>query len=180
MAAEIFHRFAHRLMGLVRSRLDSLLRPKVDPEDLLQSVFRSFFVGAREGQLDLRDWDSLWGLLTVITLRKCGRRIDYFRAARRDVRREIATPPAEEADRPGWEVVCREPSPDEAAVLAETLEHLLRKLDDRGRQIVRLRLQGFTTPEISAQVGCTERTVQRALEQVKHWLQRRHLGNEES
>jgi hypothetical protein len=45
MAAEIFHRFAHRLLALVRSRLDSLLRPKVDPEDLLQSVFHSFLRG---------------------------------------------------------------------------------------------------------------------------------------
>jgi hypothetical protein len=65
-------------------------------------------------------------------------------------------------------------------VLAETLEHLLRKLDDCGRQIVSLRLQGFTTPEISAQVGRTERTVQRVLDQVKQWLQRRHLRDEES
>src|SRR6185295_15765908 len=42
-AAEVFHRFTGRLIGLARRRLDHLVRPKVDAEDILQSVYRSFF-----------------------------------------------------------------------------------------------------------------------------------------
>src|SRR5580692_11428902 len=78
-AADVFRRFADRLIGLARSRLDERLRQKVDPEDVMQSVFKSFFRVQADGKLDLANWDSLWALLTVITLRKCGHRIEYFR-----------------------------------------------------------------------------------------------------
>src|SRR5690242_9456367 len=40
-AAALFQRFATRLIALARGRLDGLVRRKVDPEDVVQSVFRS-------------------------------------------------------------------------------------------------------------------------------------------
>jgi RNA polymerase sigma-70 factor, ECF subfamily len=170
-AAEVFNRFAHRLIGLARSRLDPLVRRKADPEDVLQSVFRSFFLRQAAGQLDLSGWDSLWGLLTVLTVRKCGRRVEHFRAARRDVRRETA-PAAQDDSAPTWEGVASDPTPEEAAALAETVEQLLRGLDDRDQQIVVLCLQGYSSPEIGDQVSCTERTVQRVLTRVRKRLER--------
>ena len=36
-AAEVFGRFAHRLVGLARQRLPDSLRGKEDPEDAVQS-----------------------------------------------------------------------------------------------------------------------------------------------
>src|ERR1700722_4305434 len=42
-AGALFHRFAQRLIALARQRLEPRLRSKVDPEDILQSVFKSFF-----------------------------------------------------------------------------------------------------------------------------------------
>jgi DNA-directed RNA polymerase specialized sigma24 family protein len=42
-ARENFDRFARRLIGLARTRLDRRIRQKIDPEDVVQSVFRSFF-----------------------------------------------------------------------------------------------------------------------------------------
>ena len=36
----------------------------------MQSVFKSFFVRQGQGQFELDNWDSLWGLLVRITLRK--------------------------------------------------------------------------------------------------------------
>jgi RNA polymerase sigma-70 factor (ECF subfamily) len=166
-AAQVFHRFARRLIALARSRLDKLVRPKVDPEDVVQSVFRSFFARHAEDPFDLNDWDSLWAVLTVVTVRKCGHRLDHLRAACRDVQREV---PAAA----GWEVLAREPTPSQAALLTETLEQLMRALDDRDRQILTLSLQGLPPAAISAQVGYTERTVQRVLQRVRKWLERRH------
>ena len=84
-AAEVFRRFTHRLIGLARSRLDHLIRRKVDPEDILQSVYRTFFRRYARGAFDLESWDGLWGMLTVITVRKCDYRRKFFRAACRDV-----------------------------------------------------------------------------------------------
>src|SRR5438045_1051278 len=37
---EVFERYARRLVGLAASRLPGALRGKLDPEDIVQSVFR--------------------------------------------------------------------------------------------------------------------------------------------
>src|SRR5438067_192126 len=87
-ATILFQRFARRLIGLARHQLDQRLRGKLDAEDVVQSVFKSFFPRFADGCFELDGWEDLWALLTVITLRKCGRRVEYFRARRRDVRRE--------------------------------------------------------------------------------------------
>ena len=165
---------AHCLKG--HRPLDRHVRRKVDPEDVLQSVFRSFFVRYAANQMQLPNWDSLWGMLVVITLRKCGRRAEYFHAARRDVQREVSSAPAADHSGADWDVSADEPSPSEAAMLTETVERLLDSLEGRQRQILALSLQGCSVPEISAQLGCTERTVYRVLGRVKGWLQ--EMGQE--
>ena len=88
-AAEIFNRFVRRLIFLARSRLNAQVRQKEDPEDVVQSVFRSFFTRQVEGQFEIGNWESLWAMLAVITLRKCGNRIEYFQAAKRNVQRNV-------------------------------------------------------------------------------------------
>ena len=125
-AALIFDQYANRLIGLARRRLDGLLRQKVDPEDVVQSVFRSFFQRQADGRMQVGNWDSLWGMLVVITLRKCGRAVEYFRAARRNVQREATPRPDREDLGPGWEAMADDPTPSEAAMLAETVENLMR------------------------------------------------------
>jgi RNA polymerase sigma-70 factor (ECF subfamily) len=175
-AALIFQRFAHRLVALARSRLSPLLRAKIDPEDVLQTALRSFFRGQAEGRLEVESWDSLWSLLTVITLRKCGRRVEHFRAACRDVRREADVGRAEEDSAASWEAVARDPTPAEAMVLAETVGELVRGLSDRDRRIVELSLQGEGIPEVAAEIGCSERTVERVLQRLRERLERMRDG----
>src|SRR5262245_56639439 len=168
-AAQVFDRFAGHLVALARKHLDAQVLQKVDPEDVLQSVFRSFFGRYPSGQLrGFASWDNLWAMLVVITLRKCGRQMDYFHAACRDVRREVAGPP----DPDGSALAgAGEPTPSEAAMLTETVERLMGCLDGQHRDILALRLQGHPPPEISSLLGCTERTVYRVLERVKLWLE---------
>jgi RNA polymerase sigma-70 factor (ECF subfamily) len=174
-AAEVFRRFTHRLIGLARSRMDHLLRSKVDPEDILQSVYRTFFSRHARDGFRLDSWDSLWGMLTVITLRKCDYRRKFFRAARRDVGREFAPSPRGALGRDA-QALARDPTPSEAARLAETVELLMRELNDREREILALALQGYAAPEISARVGRTERTVQRLLKRVRERLEQLQSG----
>jgi RNA polymerase sigma-70 factor (ECF subfamily) len=176
-ATEVFNRFARRLIGLAHARLDQQVKRKDDPEDVVQSVYKSFFIRFAEGQFDLKSWDSLWSLLTVLTVRKCGQRIDYFHAARRDVRGEVPLSPSpaglsDHATRTPWEAIAREPTPAEAAILTELVEQVQRGLEPRHRAIVSLALQGHGPAEVSAQLGCSERTVRRVLERVREWLLR--------
>jgi len=170
-AARVFDRFARRLIELARARLDARLRRKVDPEDVLQSAFKSFFLRQADRPYDLTGWDGLWGLLACITARKCGRQMEHFRAARRDVGREADPQPASGDSGPGWEAPDTDPSPSEAAALAETVEELHRGLTERDRHILALSLQGYGVPEVSAEVGCTERTVYRVLGHIRERLE---------
>lgn len=173
-AREVFVRFAGRLVGLARRHLDGRLAVKVDPEDVVQSAYRSFFVRHRDGGPEVGGWDGLWGVLTVITLRKCADRAAYYRAEKRDVAREVA-PAATEGSTfsPTGNALDREPRPDEAAALAETVEALFRAVDDPDeRQILELSLQGFTAAEISEKLGRAERSVRRLRERVRKRLER--------
>jgi RNA polymerase sigma-70 factor (ECF subfamily) len=175
-ATRLFRRFAHRLIGLARQHLDTRIRAKEDPEDVVQSVYKSFFVRLEKDQFEIASWDDLWSLLTVITLRKCSDRRDYFRAQRRDAACEV---PADAGDSSSanWGIaIDREPTPDEAAVLSETVEQVLRGLDSDDRAVIEMSLQGYSTQEISRQLGRTERTVQRLRQRVKQRLER--LGQE--
>jgi RNA polymerase sigma-70 factor, ECF subfamily len=173
-ANKVFHRFAKQLIGLAHKQLDPALRRKVDAEDVTQSVFRSFFAHQAAGELvDLGSWDSLWGMLVVMTLRKCGRQKTFFQADCRDVLREIPFTPLTKESSAGWDPCDREPTPVEAAVLKETVEDLLKQFAGRPQRILALFLQGLAAPEISSRVGCTERTVFRTYERVKEWLQHR-------
>lgn len=167
-AARIFHTFSRRLIALARTRLRGVIRHKEDPEDVSDSVLKSFFRRDAEEPYELHDWDSLWALLTVITLRKCGYRTRYFRAACRDVGREAQ---ADEESHASWEGIAREPSPHEAAELTDTVELLMRDLDERQRKILSLSLAGSTIVEIAAEVKRSERTVYRTLERIKDRLE---------
>jgi RNA polymerase sigma-70 factor (ECF subfamily) len=171
-AREVFQRFAGRLIALAHERLDRLVRPKVDPEDVVQSAFKSFFLRYAAGQFDLGDWDGLWGLLVCITLRKCGREVKRFHGPHHDVRREAPAAAGGEANTV-WDALAREPTPAEAAMLAETVEQFVRDLGARDRRVFELRLQGCTVPEISAEVGRTEYTVEGVLRKIRKRL--RHL-----
>ncbi len=170
-ATKLFERYVERLVGLARGRLQAGLRAKVDAEDVVQSVFKSFFRAQGKGQFAFDDWSGLWGLLVTMTVRKCGRRAAEFYAARRDVRREGHRRNADE-DQGDFEVADPEPTGAEAALLTELVEQLMSELDARDQQVLTLRLQGYTVPEISQQIGRTERTVQRILERIKDRLQR--------
>lgn len=166
-ARQVFDRFAARLIGLARTRLHPLLRAKVDAEEVMQSVLKSFFHRHADGQFALRDWDNLWGLLVVITLRKCGRLRRQFQGAHRDIRREANADAASD-----WQLADSEPTPDEAVLLTETVERLLNGFDERDRGIVELALQGCEVAEISDQVRRSQRTVQRVLQRVRQRLER--------
>jgi RNA polymerase sigma-70 factor, ECF subfamily len=173
-ATEVFNRFTNRLIGLARRRLDKLIRQKVDPEDILQSVYRSFFRRHAQGRFDVASWDNLWGMLTVITVRKCDYRRKFFRAACRDVEREVVSPPAADPLTPEFEALARDPTPSEAARLAETVELLMKELTDREQHMLALSLQGYDVAEISIRVARTERTVQRVLKRVRERLEQIH------
>lgn len=172
-ADAVFNRYAQRLLMIASDRLGSRLKAKVSPEDVVQSAFKSFF--RRRGKFQFQDdaADGLWGLLVVITIRKCTKWADVFGAAKRAAGREVPLDGSFTESCPDWELAGREPGPVEAAQLAELVEAMMSQLDARQQQILALRMQGYELDEIAAEVHSSRRTVSRVISEAKDWLRER-------
>jgi RNA polymerase sigma-70 factor (ECF subfamily) len=156
---------------LARTQIDSGIRRKVDPEDVVQSAFRSFFRRHEAEGFVLQSWDSLWGLLSLITVRKCAKKAEHFLAQRRGGGREVSLV-AEGDSHFGAVAIDREPTPEDAAMLLETVEEALRDFAPEDREVIELSLQGYDTLEISEKLSRAERSVRRLRERVKKRLWR--------
>lgn len=167
---ELVDRYTVRLLQVARQQLPKRLRGRLDPEDILQSVFRSFFGRLRKGEFSFEDSHDLWRLLTVMTYHKVQNTIKHHQRGRRDVRRERAGDDTPQCTARAE----RAPGPEDVFILYECLEHLLRDLPADYRTIVTLRLQGDAIAEIAKKVSLSQRTVLRVLGNV-HAAARKQL-----
>src|SRR3954447_16694670 len=110
-STELYLRYADRLRKLAASQSSPDLARRVDPEDIVQSVFRTFFRRANLGQYSVPDGEEIWKLLLVIGLNKVRATGAFHRAAKRDVRK---TSGGESFDR----AVEATPGGDDGAALA--------------------------------------------------------------
>src|SRR5689334_207958 len=69
-ATGLYLRYAQRLLALTRSKSSPALARRVEAEEIVQSVFGSFFRGAQQGYYDVPAGEELWKLFLVITLNK--------------------------------------------------------------------------------------------------------------
>jgi RNA polymerase sigma-70 factor (ECF subfamily) len=160
-ATQLYLRYARRLRALVRARCGAHLWSRLDAEDIVQSVFRSFFRVANTGVYEVPDGKDLWRLLLTIALNKIRTQGVFHRAAKRDVRLTTNLgddDPSEAA--PAW----KDESADTFFQLA--LEEALAGLPPQQRPLVELRLQGHEVADIARQVGRSKRTVERGLQQA--------------
>jgi RNA polymerase sigma-70 factor (ECF subfamily) len=176
-ADELFRRYVGRLTALAQKRLSSRLARRVDPDDIVQSAYRSFFRGAGDGAFSLQESGDLWRLLVVITLNKLRRQVERHSAGKRAMNTEqsFAGDASMFALRP--EAIASEPSPEEALALVEEVEQLMEGLTPIQRQMLELRLQGYTVDEIAQQVNRSERGVRRLLDKIKERLNQLHADS---
>jgi len=161
-ADALFARYVERLTQMARWHLSDLMQRRIDPEDAVQSAYRSFFIRARQGQFSLERSGDLWRLLVGITLNKLHRQIAHHRARKRSV--ALDRPLAQTAFR---SIASADPSPLEAMMAADELQSLMAVLTPLQRQVLELRLQDCRWDQIATATGCSERTVRRALEQIR-------------
>ena len=172
--AEFWQTYGDRLNRLADRHLSPRLQRRVESDDVIQSVCRTFFRRAREGQFELPDAEALWRLLCVITLNKCRLLARFHGRARRGLDREQPWNGSAGADNSSpCEPAADDPAPDEAAELADELARLVSGLDAEEQQLVELKLQEHTNEEIAAQLHCSERTVRRVLQRVQSHLRQK-------
>lgn len=172
----LFRRYAEKLIAVAHRQLSARLAQRVAPEDVVQSVYCSFFIGARDGQYVLQRSGDLWRLLVGIMLHKLQQRRRHL-AGKRSIRQEL------DLDGEGMvELMVNEPSPEQGLALADELEQALGRLEPLARRIFELRLQGHSLEEIASAADCCQRTVRRTLKRVVEQLQewyREGLGSED-
>lgn len=153
-ATLLYFRYADHLLSLTTARLGRDLTPRLDPEDIVQSVFRTFFRRAALGQFEVPQGGDLWKLFLVLALNKIRNAGAHHRAARRDVRRT-----ADAADEPATPA-----RPDDSlTVLRLVVEDVLDGLPPTARPIVELRVEGHEVAEIAGRTGRSVRSVERVL-----------------
>lgn len=135
------------------------LATRIDPEDVVMSAYRSFFVRAGEGKFQIENSGDLWRLLVEMTCHKLYRQSARHRAQKRSMNAEEANA----TDR----VAEQQPSPDMAALVADELEYVMQQMNDVGRKVLELRLQDYTRVEIAEQLDISERTVRRYMAKAK-------------
>jgi RNA polymerase sigma-70 factor (ECF subfamily) len=164
-ATALYLRYADRLHELARRQASPDLGTRFDPEDIVQSVFRTFFRRAAQGYYDVPEGEELWKLFLVITLNKIRATGAYHRAAKRDVRATVTGAAFDQA-------VATRSSHDEASLTALRLviEELLASLPESQRPIIELRIEGYEVAEIARRMKRAKRSVERILQSFRQRL----------
>ena len=164
-ATDLYVRYAKRLEALAKAQSSRSLAARFDPEDVVQSVFRTFFRRARRGEYDIPPGDELWGLFLVIALNKIRKLGTYHRAAKRDVR--LTAGPAQ-LQQPA----AGEQATDEMAyhMLRMVVDDLLQDLPEIQRKMIERRIEGHDIASIASLTERSKRTVERTLQNFRSKL----------
>jgi DNA-directed RNA polymerase specialized sigma24 family protein len=147
-----------RLVQLARERLRVLPGMANYDEDLALRSFYSVYRGLRnpERPLQLTGRDDLWRLLAARTIYRA---IDLMRCYR---------PGEVPGDHHLDQLLTREPTPEEAAELADECRRLLELLEEPDlRQIALWKVEGYTNEEIAARLDCVPRTIERRVRRIR-------------
>ena len=162
---EVFDRYCERLMLLARRRIGARMAGRMDPEDVIQSAFRTFFVHVQNDEFQFEKSGDLFKLLVRITVHKALRQIAYHRAGKRNP--ALETGHSDSAFEQLLQVAGREQTAEAELMLIEQFDGFLTKLEPLERQVLELRLAGHTTAEIAVAIGTYERKVRRILERIR-------------
>jgi RNA polymerase sigma-70 factor (ECF subfamily) len=162
----LYLRYAERLLSIAAAQASPALAQRVDPEDIVQSVFRTFFRRVQLGQYSVPEGEELWKLLLVIALNKVRASGSFHRAAKRDVKRTAVGGVYDLA-------VESKSGRDEAAlnVLRMVVEDMLQDLPEAHRKIIEMRIEGHEVNEIATVVQRSKRSVERELQEFRKRLQ---------
>jgi DNA-directed RNA polymerase specialized sigma24 family protein len=65
------------------------------------------------------------------------------------------------------QVLDRDPTPEEVVAFLDQLDHFLSQLRPEERQILEMRLQGYSNGEITKKLGIYDRKIRRLIERVR-------------
>jgi RNA polymerase sigma factor (sigma-70 family) len=166
-AAELlFTRYAARLTHVAEQHLSRRVAAREGGEDVVQSVFRTFFRRSAEKQFQLDTSAQLWRLLVKITVLKVRTRSRYHAARKRNAAAEVR--PEDDSWVAG--ALDRDPDPAAATELVDLMEALVRDMPPLYCRVLELRLQGTVPADVARELNISRNTVYRALDLFKQRL----------
>ena len=162
-AEAIFHRYVNQLVRVAEQHLSRKLAGRLGSEDVVQSVFRTFFRRAEAGQFRIDSSGQLWRLLVRITVLKARAKARHHTAGKRAA-------DAEAGDELLAVATGRDPNPAEAAELVDMMDTLLRGLPEEYARVLELRLSGDSVAEVAAKLGMSRQGVYRMLNYLQDKL----------
>lgn len=186
-ANQIWSHYFDRLVRAVRSRLLGQNRAVTDEEDVVLSVFDSFYVAAEKGNFpDLADRDDLWRLLLRMSARKVvdKRRRDNRQKRGGDVRvwsiDYAGNSDDGNPDDGAIEIIGDEPSPDMVVMMQETVERFFSHLGvGQLRDLAGAKLEGYSNADLAERFECSERTIERRLHLIREKCQQEMNAHDE-
>lgn len=159
---DFLQRYESRLRMAARVLLGPALRTHLDSLDLVQSVNCVMLPGLRDGKFDVSSPERLLGLALTILRRKVANKWRHLQ------RQKPADSQSEEEL-----LVTNSPGDDPAmsALVKDSVEHVLNSLPDNDRQLIELRLLGYSTPEIAQQMQCDPHLLRARLSRLRQRLQ---------
>ena len=167
-AAELlWQAYFERMVQLANKKTRHAPKQESDEEDIALQALNSFFDGARKGRFPiLNDRNDLWSLLASIVENKSKKLLRRHAALKRGGDRQRVDYNLNHIAAGSVEL----PSLDELCL--EVREQLEKLQDEQLRQIVILRLHGYTNAEIATELDINVRTVERRRSLVrKRWEQ---------
>ena len=164
-ARDLFDKYCERLMKLAKRRIGQRMASRFDPEDVIQSAFRTFFTRVKNDEFTFEAEDDLFKLLVRLTVRKTLRRIEHHSAAKRNPNSEAAQ--RTDDVEPFSLIASRAVTPDMEVALIDEFQLFIGDLPELDRKVIELKIQGYTTVEIAEKVGSYERKVRRVLECIE-------------
>lgn len=167
-AATILHeRYLTRLLNLVGRHLADKFNSRLDPDDVVQSVFRSIFRLTREGRFEFEGDSDFWKLLLTMALNKVRNTVRHHQAGKRTPEVESISTSADGVD--GYIVnrLSSQPTLQEIVSFTDMLEQVLQQLDPDQQLLIQYRIEGYTQKEIAQKLGVDDRTVRRMFSSIR-------------
>ena len=158
-ATALYKRYADRLLSLASKRSSERLAVRVDAEDIVQSVFRTFFRRASVGHYQLPEGEELWKLFLVIALNKIRKKADFHSAAKRAIGKTQSIGKQQLAD-----------IDTSSEVLRLTVEELIGAMPPEHRGVISDRIQGYEVTEMAERHSLSKRTIERILQGFRQQL----------
>lgn len=166
--ADLLRHYEPKIRLTAHYLIRPILRRYLDSIDVAQSVQFDLMRGLRVGSFHLSDSDTFVALAVTVVRRKVAR---HWRHLQREHRLRFGDPDGQGPPE------CR-PAPAEApsdparaAQHGDELEALWRRLDPTERRLMELRLQGYSTEEAAAEMGCAANVLRVRLSRLRKRLQ---------